>query len=178
MNQFLTRLVELTDEADLLCSPQSVGQSGEATLQCFVSAGCSSLGPGLFDPARRRAAGRVLSIVTCRDPIRLFAAAWLGQQFGPYAADNILWKHLEPSHLTAGRLFDRATEVNRDRALVAFFGYPCTDIGGMSTNCASQCAGSSAFEREVSFQVHAGDYSDSLQESNSESHVLISSVLL
>lgn len=48
MNQFLSRLAELTDEADLLCSPQSVGQSGEATLQCFVSAGCSSLGPSLF----------------------------------------------------------------------------------------------------------------------------------
>lgn len=53
MNQFLTRLSELTDEADLLCSPQSVGQSGEATLQCFVSAGCSSLGPSRFRSAPR-----------------------------------------------------------------------------------------------------------------------------
>lgn len=53
MNQFLSRLAELTDEADLLCSPQSVGQSGEATLQCFVSAGCSSLGSSFFGLAVR-----------------------------------------------------------------------------------------------------------------------------
>ena len=75
MNQFLTRLAELTDEADLLCSPRLVGQSAEATLQCLVSARCSSLGPSLFRLAPGAAAfslafhGLRLSVVYRTDAI-------------------------------------------------------------------------------------------------------------
>lgn len=53
MNQSLTRLAALTDEADLICSPRSAGQSAEATLQYFANAGCSSLGSSLFGLAVR-----------------------------------------------------------------------------------------------------------------------------
>jgi hypothetical protein len=48
----------------------------------------------------------------------------------------------------------------------------------VGVNGSGQCASASAFAIEVSFEVHAAHYSDSLKESNSEAHIAFISVLL
>jgi hypothetical protein len=48
----------------------------------------------------------------------------------------------------------------------------------MRADLSSQFASASAFAVEVSFEFHAAHYSDSLELSNSDSHIDISSVLL
>lgn len=102
------------------------------------------------------------------------------KQFRPNLLNDFTRKHLEPRYLTVGRLLDRKAEVNRHGAVVpfAFVLGPSANIWGVRPNCPSQCASASAFKREVSFQVHAAQYSDSLSYVNSDSHIDAISVLL
>lgn len=132
--------------------------------------------PVFFCRSFQAPAGIVLNVIaSCRAINLAGSRAPTFQQLRPNLLDHIKREHLKPRYLAVRRLLDRKTELNRNRTLPIG---PSANIWGVRPDCPSQCASASAFKREVSFQVHAAQYSDSLAYVNSDSHIDAISVLL
>lgn len=138
------------------------------TVMSYLSCPC-------FFGLRVRTPARVVLRVVNRLDAPHLSPAWFSEQFGPHLPDNFFREQFKSSDETFRRLLDREAEMHRNGP---GFGFPCANIGSMSTDGASQRASASAFCIEVGFKVHATHYSESLAQSNSESHVPFFSVLL
>jgi len=116
--------------------------------------------------------GRLCVVGSC-EPIDL--SVLLSHQFRPNLFDGVFGKHFTTSNETLRCLLDRQAERDRNRSFAC---RPTANIRGVGANRFAQGSESSATAREVSFQVHGNHYSDSLTESNSESHIHVFSDLL
>ena len=119
------------------------------------------------------ATGRRLGIVASSGSIDLAVAT--AQKLGPNLDDHVMWENLETRNFAFGGFLDRQAEWDGNRART---GRPGTNVRRMRTNRFRERGSAPTSASKVSFQVHDGQYSDSLNKSNSESRIYLFSVLL